>query len=56
MKYKVLVDFLDSAKKDQIIEAKDLVGCNIDALIIGGHITIIDTKIKNEVQLQTVED
>lgn len=56
MNFKVLSNRLAEAGKGQIIDADTLMGCNIGALLDGGHIAVVETKIKSDVKSESAED
>ena len=46
--YKVLSDRLDGKKQGEIVSENDLAGCNIEALLESGHITVIHKATKKD--------
>ena len=56
MKFKVLTGRLAEASQGQIVDSSDLAGCNIEALLDGGHIVVVETKIKPDVKSESAED
>lgn len=57
MKFKI-VSFqgLAGASFGQIVDLDDLNGCNIQALVDGGHIVAVETKMKSDGKSKNLED
>lgn len=57
MKFKVTSEIgLAEAFFGEVIDSSDLIGCNIQALLDGGHIAVVETKVKSEGKSETTED
>ena len=55
MTYRVMSD-RQPWKRGAVLSADDLVGCNIDALVYGGHLQAVEEKKPRKVVVETAEE
>jgi hypothetical protein len=55
MRYKVTSD-RQPWRRGTLLSADDLAGCNIEALVYGGHLRAVEDKRPREVVVQTAEE